>query len=485
MNGVLKLATGLVIAAAGGLFLGMAPARAGDLGGNCCADLDERVAELEATTARKGNRKVSLVISGQINRSFLWYDDGDRSRVLSVDNAMSNSRLRAVGNGRISPSLQVGFVLEMDLAIGARSHQVSQVDDDGAGAPLTAMGDGIGVAGDGLLGFTLANWYVVHKEYGQITLGRLNTATSGVSIVDLGGIGVIASGQAYLWGGGFILRNGASVLSNTGGPTPVPGATWSSLSCGANAGGIAGNTFGGAYAADCGFNSLSRRDAIRYDTPTLYGFSGAVAYGEDWFWDVALRYADEFQGLRVAGAIGFRHFRDREPDALNAGNTGPIGDSHREQWLGSASILHVASGVFINGAFYQYQYKGTNIGEVISGTSVNRPDTKFWYLAGGISQNWLGVGKTALYAEFGRTTDGITGLDAGNVALPGLGASGTVVASEMKFWGLGMVQNVDSAALELYLAYRKYEASVVTSGTQVTGGLKDIDFVQTGARIQF
>ena len=33
-------------------------ANAADLGGNCCADLEERVAELEATTARKGNRKV-------------------------------------------------------------------------------------------------------------------------------------------------------------------------------------------------------------------------------------------------------------------------------------------------------------------------------------------------------------------------------------------------------------------------------------------
>ncbi len=37
-------------------------ASAADLGGDCCADLEERIAELEATTARKGNRKVSLTI---------------------------------------------------------------------------------------------------------------------------------------------------------------------------------------------------------------------------------------------------------------------------------------------------------------------------------------------------------------------------------------------------------------------------------------
>ena len=32
-------------------------ALAADLGGNCCSDLEKRIAELEATTARKGNRK--------------------------------------------------------------------------------------------------------------------------------------------------------------------------------------------------------------------------------------------------------------------------------------------------------------------------------------------------------------------------------------------------------------------------------------------
>jgi len=53
------------------LGLGAGSARAADLGGNCCADLEERIAELEATTARKGNRKMSLTITGQVNRSVL------------------------------------------------------------------------------------------------------------------------------------------------------------------------------------------------------------------------------------------------------------------------------------------------------------------------------------------------------------------------------------------------------------------------------
>ncbi len=72
-----KLSLGALVAAGllmGGLTAGSASAA--DLGGNCCADLEERIAELEATTARKGNRKVSLTISGWVAEQVMWWDDG-------------------------------------------------------------------------------------------------------------------------------------------------------------------------------------------------------------------------------------------------------------------------------------------------------------------------------------------------------------------------------------------------------------------------
>ena len=60
-------------------------AQAADLGGDCCADLEERVAELEATTARKGNRKVSLTVSGFIAKQLMWWDDGFEDNVYVTD----------------------------------------------------------------------------------------------------------------------------------------------------------------------------------------------------------------------------------------------------------------------------------------------------------------------------------------------------------------------------------------------------------------
>ena len=71
------VAAGLLV---GGLSVGSASAA--DLGGNCCADLEERIAELEATTARKGNRKVSLTISGWVGEQVMWWDDGSCQRHL-------------------------------------------------------------------------------------------------------------------------------------------------------------------------------------------------------------------------------------------------------------------------------------------------------------------------------------------------------------------------------------------------------------------
>jgi hypothetical protein len=52
------------VGAVGAVVFAQKPAKAADLGGDCCADLEDRVAELEATTVRMGNKKVSVQIYG-------------------------------------------------------------------------------------------------------------------------------------------------------------------------------------------------------------------------------------------------------------------------------------------------------------------------------------------------------------------------------------------------------------------------------------
>ena len=61
-------------------------AMAADLAGKCCADLEERVAELEDTVARRSARlgKSELKITGAVSKALLYWDDGGCSDVFSA-----------------------------------------------------------------------------------------------------------------------------------------------------------------------------------------------------------------------------------------------------------------------------------------------------------------------------------------------------------------------------------------------------------------
>lgn len=98
---------------------GMAPVAGADLGGNCCSDLEERIAELESTTARKGNRKVSLVVSGWIVEQIVHWDDGVESNTYftGLGTAFA-SNVNFTGTAQINKDWSAGYVLHIE-AIGS------------------------------------------------------------------------------------------------------------------------------------------------------------------------------------------------------------------------------------------------------------------------------------------------------------------------------------------------------------------------------
>src|SRR5262245_5283441 len=102
-TGALSTLTAAAMLAGG---LSVSPAFAADLGGNCCADLEERVAELEATTARKGNRRVSLTISGQVTTAIMAWDNGQDNDVYVVDPpVVGGSFFSFTGSAKVNPNL--------------------------------------------------------------------------------------------------------------------------------------------------------------------------------------------------------------------------------------------------------------------------------------------------------------------------------------------------------------------------------------------
>ena len=115
-GGVGKSAGWATILGAVGVVLGASvSAKAADLGGDCCADLEERVAELEATTARKGNRKVSLTLSGWVNEAVFWWDDGTEKNAYVGTNNLEQSRFRFTGEAKIDKDWSAGYTIEIGI----------------------------------------------------------------------------------------------------------------------------------------------------------------------------------------------------------------------------------------------------------------------------------------------------------------------------------------------------------------------------------
>ncbi len=265
IGGLLSKSTSrLALFAAAGLFVGgvaMPSAKAADLGGDCCADLEERVAELEATTVRKGNRKVSLTLYGWVNKGIMYWNDGIQSNTyFGVDNTNYATRFGMRGDARVNPNMTVGFNLLADIITGANSGPtgVNQLREDAtlavnaAGSTAVATGGVNAYAEDAIIRFRDANVWIEDKNLGRLTVGHL-TNPGPQGIIDLGGTAVAAPAALSLMGGAFIFRRssdgqftGASISNNT----------------------------------DNVADFSHRTDSIRWDSPTIAGFVLSAAIGE-------------------------------------------------------------------------------------------------------------------------------------------------------------------------------------------------------------
>ena len=57
-----------------------------------------------------------------------------------------------------------------------------------------------------------------------------------------------------------------------------------------------------------------RFNGVKYVSPEFGGFTASAAWGEDDFWDMALRYKGDFAGFSLAAGIGYGKITRRHPD---------------------------------------------------------------------------------------------------------------------------------------------------------------------------
>ena len=357
------------VALAAVLAIGSHQANASDLGGSgCCADLEGRVAELEATTARKGNRKMSLTVSGQVNQAILFHDLSESltsvpQTSIIGNNELSTSRVRFEGSGKINQDWSAGFVMEF------------------------GAGDDISIRHQAL--------YIKSKTVGAIWHGKTSTATDGIAEIDLSNANIAATA----------LNLSPAIDTFAPGVKLVP-------------------SFDGG-----------RRELVKWSSATEMPIQLSASISDKDTYDVAIRSTGEVGQFRLAAGVGYR--KDQLDVILAPG-------IEARTLAGSASIMHVPSGIFLSGSAGRIQAMGE--------------EHRGYHGRLGFEQKLSDLGKTTLFAEYGRIE--IKGVD--------------------DYWGGGIVQAIDPAAMEVYLSGRKYDLDGAAPGV-----VDDATVIVGGARIRF
>jgi hypothetical protein len=441
--------------------LGAAPTRAADLGGDCCADLEERVAELEATTARKGNRKVSLEVSGHVNEAILFWDDGAERNAYVVTNDNARTRFRFKGKAKIDKDWEAGYAIE----IGIRTANSKRFTQDNPRGDDTASDVGLDVRD--------SYWFLKSKTYGSSAVGRQASATDGITESNLTQTANFAKySDVEDTGLGLLLRSANGGLTAGTGAT---GLTWRRLL------GDAGDQPG---------DGDRRYDGVKYASPEYAGFSVSAFWGKDDFWDVAVRYSAELHGFDISAGFGYGEQTDGTDTNMSC-NARVNTDQKCTQYGGSISIQHLETGLFVN---FGAGEKTDDLLNTVAAYATADDTQTFWSVQAGIEKKFNELGKTTIYGEYydynGGANQRRTVADGDPLdPFAGVNPSLQIWSTGVTVYGAGIAQGIDKAATTLYLSYRHVEGDLELrnpgTGVVADSPLEDLDLVLSGAIIKF
>ena len=490
-----RLALAAVLGAVGAVVFVQKPVRAADLGGDCCADLEDRVAELEATTVRKGNKKVSVTMYGKVNYATDFWDDGAEKNIYTVNNAMESTRWGFKGSAKISDDWSAGFRIEMENR-GALSQQLNQFNDDNAfdtNGPINVRWSYIDLAskkwGETRLGLSATPKYDITKD----TMEYISTEPG-----EGGGLSDTLVPD-FRMNDSFLLREkGFNNAEGLAGALGGRALTWSNIAR--------------CYSAGDQFNCSTRRNGVSYLSPTWSGFSTQWGFFEDDIWGGAVRYRNTTwnDNFLFAASAGYEKFTDERLQAAGGGLAGFKRDL--DEWAGSAALKHKASGLFVMSAWGVSDSSDSNVKGAFNGQGA--PQMTSWDVQGGIERKigMLGnLGDSALWGGFSQVHDGFapgsSGINSNGVACCQAGALGTaatmllpantfpsipfktqVTNSNVDTWFIAADQQLSAAAMHVYIAYEHFDASlslIDSTRAHVPLNLDDFDLIYAGGRLYF
>ncbi|MGB5685184.1 MAG: hypothetical protein WBM35_05200 [Candidatus Electrothrix sp.] len=358
------------------------------------------VVSASALEIKSGNDKVGLQLYGHINRAVMTVDDGNDSKIFHVDNTHSESRVGLKAKVKASEKLTVGGNAEVQWQANP-SEQVS-MDNESISADLKERAMEV---------------YFDFSNIGKVSLGTGKMASDETSEVDLSGTDLAGNSGMADAGGGFAFYNTKTVAVAEG--EEVKSIT-------------VGNVFNQ-------MDGLSKKDRVRYDTPSLAGFSLGASLGEKEMADAALRYSGEFGGTKLKAAVAY---------------SDPGEGKDYTQINGSASVLF---------GF------GLNL-TVAGGTRdlddmpANGDDPTFMYGKIGYKAKIFSAGSTACSFDYGVFS---------NIKNQDTEEEGTA-------YGVQVVQKLSDYNTELFAAYRNFELKDNTAADY-----EPITLAMGGVRIKF
>lgn len=250
-----------------------------------------------------GKEKVSLSISGQVNRMMLFGDDGNQARWFNADNDRSSTRVRFKGKAKMDEEWSAGTNIEVQF----ESNSTADVTIDQENAALDNNS------------FTerKLELYFESEQFGKLSIGQGDTASNGTAETDLSGTGVISGADYHV-----LAKEMDFVLSGTNG-----------TSTGDDPGDLFDN-----------FDGLSRDDRLRYDTPSFGGVKLSASWADGDKRDVAVRFGRKYEGMEVAAAASYW---DKEP-------------SNQEDGYSLSGSIKADMGVSLSAAYSEKDFKAEN-----------------------------------------------------------------------------------------------------------------------------
>ena len=134
-------------------------------------------------------------------------------------------------------------------------------------------------------------------------------------------------------------------------------------------------------------------------------------------------------------------------------------------------VKHLASGLWVHGTW------GKNFIDDQPGNHPPQSDITGWYLKAGWTNKFSSLGNTHFYGEYGENDDAFrTDSAAGQI-------NGAFLASsDATRYGVGIVQEIDAAAMSLWAKWRHHELDWVDVNG-VAGSADDVDMFLAGAVI--